>query len=353
MKRYLLGLLLFASTALAGERDVTNPDLNGDLKLKINLGGTVTTPLMLQGSTGLVTIGAAGSTATHVVNGIVQSNKSSATALSGVANRNPVFVLRNTDASFVANTASSIDFQNFGGITAASITTQYSQAGGSGDGGNLIFSTDPSTGGLRQVGNVDSTGRWFLGPSGATVSHVVNGGMAVSSTDNASNQIFDVRNTGTGTTNTNIGMGIGLVGENGATGPIFIEFYDAAGAASRRGSISQSSTSVLYNTTSDGRLKTDVKDFTGALDILAKVKPRSFTWKETGKADYGFIAQELKLVYPGPVSGEADSELPSMAVDYGKLTPLLAAALKEEVAKTRTLEALVTKLEARLDAAGL
>jgi hypothetical protein len=275
----------------------------------------------------------------------VTVNRTSASVLSGVTNRNPTLILKNTDAGLVASTASAIDFQTNLGVVAASIVTQYSQSGGGGDGGNLIFATEPNAGGLRAVGNVDNTGRWFLGPSGATVSHVVNGGMAVSSTDNSSNQIFDVRNTGAGTSSTNIGMGIGLVGEGAATGPIFIEFYDSAGAASRRGSISASGTSVLYNTTSDARLKNDIKDFTGALDLLAKVRPRSFVWKETGKQDYGFIAQELKLVYPGAVSGEPDSKMPTMAIDYGKMTPLIAAALKDEIAKELALEARVAALE--------
>lgn len=57
MKHLLLALTLFASSAFAGERQVINPDANGDLKMIVNMGGTATTVLQVTGSSGVMSIG--------------------------------------------------------------------------------------------------------------------------------------------------------------------------------------------------------------------------------------------------------------------------------------------------------
>ncbi len=69
MKRLLLLLSLLASPALAGERVIVNPDVDGDIKLKVNDGGVIKDAVKVTGSTGLVTLGATGETGTHSVNG--------------------------------------------------------------------------------------------------------------------------------------------------------------------------------------------------------------------------------------------------------------------------------------------
>lgn len=92
-------------------------------------------------------------------------------------------------------------------------------------------------------------------------------------------------------------------------------------------------TGVNYNTTSDYRLKEDLKDFNG-LDIVSKIKTYNFKWKNTNHRDYGVMAHELQGILPSIVSGEKDSidkfgSMITQDVDYGKLTSVLVKAVQE------------------------
>jgi len=60
---------------------------------------------------------------------------------------------------------------------------------------------------------------------------------------------------------------------------------------------------------------------------------------------HGFIAQEMQKVVPEAVSGNAESD-EMMSMDYGRITPVLVAALQEANKK-------ISELEARLNDAGL
>lgn len=122
-----------------------------------------------------------------------------------------------------------------------------------------------------------------------------------------------------------------------------IHFTNAAGADI--GSVSVNATGTTYNTTSDYRLKTDAIPLVGALDRVSKLRPCSYRWKSDGSAGEGFIAHELQEVIPLAVTGEKDgAEMQS--VDYGRLTPLLAAAIQELMAENESMRARIAALEA-------
>ncbi|ECB1886260.1 tail fiber domain-containing protein [Salmonella enterica subsp. enterica serovar Mississippi] len=56
---------------------------------------------------------------------------------------------------------------------------------------------------------------------------------------------------------------------------------------------------TINNGGSDQKLKRDIEDApAGAADRIAQVRPRDFTWKNTGRADRGWIAQELEAIDP-------------------------------------------------------
>jgi hypothetical protein len=112
------------------------------------------------------------------------------------------------------------------------------------------------------------------------------------------------------------------------------------------GIISTNGTNTTYGTSSDYRLKENIALMTGALEKVAALKPCTYVWKATGEADEGFIAHELAEVAPYAVSGEKDGEQ-MQGVDYGKLTPILTAALQEAIAKIEVLEARIAALEAK------
>jgi hypothetical protein len=110
--------------------------------------------------------------------------------------------------------------------------------------------------------------------------------------------------------------------------------------------LSANGTTTAYVTSSDYRLKENIAPITGALDKVAQLKPCTYTWKVNGSAGEGFVAHELQEVCPGAVTGEKDGD-EMQGVDYGKITPLLTAALQEALAKIETLEARIAALETK------
>lgn len=110
---------------------------------------------------------------------------------------------------------------------------------------------------------------------------------------------------------------------------------------------------VNYSTVSDRRLKTSILDINNSLEIINKIQPRIYEYKtNTGKKEYGFIAQELQEVYPQAVFGDPNGDVNAepMMVDYGRLTPILTAAIQELNDKIEMLKAKNQKMEAKLKA---
>jgi hypothetical protein len=117
-------------------------------------------------------------------------------------------------------------------------------------------------------------------------------------------------------------------------------------AAAVVGSITFSGIATSYNTSSDYRLKHDIQPMTGALAKVQQLKPVTYKWNADDSDGEGFIAHELQEVAPYAVSGEKDGE-EMQGVDYGKITPLLTAALQEAIAEIQSLKARVAELEAK------
>ncbi len=105
------------------------------------------------------------------------------------------------------------------------------------------------------------------------------------------------------------------------------------------GSISQNgTTAVLYNTSSDERLKDNIVDAPSASDDIDAIQVRSFDWKADGSHQkYGMVAQELQSVAPEAVSAPEDSE-EMMGVDYSKLVPMLVKEIQSLRSRVHQLE---------------
>jgi len=147
---------------------------------------------------------------------------------------------------------------------------------------------------------------------------------------------------GTNSTTPNPGFVIGpggftSTGNNaGASGYTFA-FYVRSGVTI--GSITQSgTTAVLYNTTSDQRLKQNIAPADDAGSLLDAVQVRQFDWiSDDTHQRYGFIAQELVAVVPEAVHQPTDPD-DMMAVDYSKLVPLLVKEIQSLRARVAALE---------------
>src|SRR5574343_1926186 len=68
MKKILLLAALVAGTAFAGERQIINPDQDGNLVLKVNDGGTVTEALRVNGALSTVSVGGTSSSSSATLN---------------------------------------------------------------------------------------------------------------------------------------------------------------------------------------------------------------------------------------------------------------------------------------------
>jgi hypothetical protein len=146
-------------------------------------------------------------------------------------------------------------------------------------------------------------------------------------------------------------------GDNDATGGHFVNFYDSGGDIGRINVASASTTQ--YATTSDYRLKENIKDIENAIDKLKLLKPRNFNFiKKSDVSMDGFIAHELQEIVPLAVDGVKDQmrivkdangndveQIYPQAVDASKLIPILTKALQEAMERIETLEARITTLE--------
>ena len=119
-------------------------------------------------------------------------------------------------------------------------------------------------------------------------------------------------------------------------------------ALGEKGSVYVDSNGATYNTTSDRRLKDNIEPIANGTEKLMAMKPVTHTWKADPEADavHGFIAQEMQEIVPEAVSGDPDGE-EMMSMDYGRITPVLVAALQEATNEIKALKERVAELEAK------
>jgi threonine dehydrogenase-like Zn-dependent dehydrogenase len=79
--------------------------------------------------------------------------------------------------------------------------------------------------------------------------------------------------------------------------------------------------------TSAKRFKENIKTLDSQVGNIGKLNPVSFDWKDGGKSDIGFIAEEVKEVYPDLVS---EKEGKIQGVQYTKLTAVLVKAIQDQ-----------------------
>jgi len=143
-------------------------------------------------------------------------------------------------------------------------------------------------------------------------------------------------------------------------------------ASSSIGSVTGNNSSVTYSTSSDYRLKENVRDITDGITRVKQLSPKRFNFiVDADTTVDGFLAHEAQTVVPEAVVGTKDamteevlyvdgdeipdgkkvgdvktaSKIEPQGIDQGKLVPLLTAALQEAIAKIETLETKVAALE--------
>ena len=99
-------------------------------------------------------------------------------------------------------------------------------------------------------------------------------------------------------------------------------------------------TSTDYNSSSDKRLKKNIKTVDSALDKVIALRGVTFDWKEGGAKAIGLIAQEVEKVIPEIVSQDESGYL---GIKYNNLIGVLVEAIKEQQEQINTLKKLIEK----------
>jgi hypothetical protein len=131
--------------------------------------------------------------------------------------------------------------------------------------------------------------------------------------------------------------GLGLNDSAAASGAGYIYFQSSGTTI---GSITRvaATSAVAYNTTSDQRLKENIKDAAPASALIDALQVREYDWKSDGSHQrYGFIAQELVSVAPEAVHQPVDPD-EMMGVDYSKLVPMLVKEIQSLRKRVAQLE---------------
>ena len=103
-------------------------------------------------------------------------------------------------------------------------------------------------------------------------------------------------------------------------------------------------TANTYATHSDRELKTGIEPMTSALDKVMMLEPVTYEMKGApGKSDLGFIAQDVAKVVP-EVSG-LDANGIGRSIDYGRMSAVIAGAVKAQQTQIDELKAVIAKLQ--------
>lgn len=183
----------------------------------------------------------------------------------------------------------------------------------------------------------NNAGAFSVGVAPATT-----GAMAHVSTATSSAAALTVKST-TAATGTLFVWNTATAGDN-----VFEVFLTEGSSGTTRGSISYNRGGgvVAYNTTSDERLKENIRDSISALGLISNIRVRAFDWKNMpGSAQrYWLVAQELALVMPEAVS-IPENEEGFWSLDASKLVPLAIKGMQEQQAQIQALTARVAALE--------
>jgi len=92
------------------------------------------------------------------------------------------------------------------------------------------------------------------------------------------------------------------------------------------------------------RFKGDVKPLESAVETISKLQGVSYEWKDTGKKDFGFIAEEVGKVIPEIVEWSPDPKYAN-TMDYTRIISFLVEAVKEQQKKIDILSEKLDKID--------
>ena len=156
-------------------------------------------------------------------------------------------------------------------------------------------------------------------------------------------QALDSSNASCGFTpnaNTGAEMIVGRPSSFTSTGNTLLHYHNG----SYIGGINTSTSATSFLTSSDYRLKENIKPLENGLSRVINLNPVKFDWKLNSESSEGFIAHEVQAIFPEAISGEKDDER-MQGMDYGRITPLLVKAIQEQQVIIDDLKSRIETLE--------
>ena len=257
-------------------------------------------------------------------------------------------------AGYTFNPGSAADtFNTFVGRTAGYATTTgtYNTFVGPGSGAGFLVTT----------GSKNTILGGYNGNQGGLDIRTSSNYIVLSDGDGNPRQIIDssgsviIANAGSSATSNNSGI-VNFAGgatnyshiSGTASGTLYIGFNYNAGTI---GSITQNGTTgVLYNLTSDYRLKNNPQALTGASEFIMALQPKTWDWWDGSGKGVGFIAHEFMEVAKYSGNGTKDEVDAEGKPVYQSIQPSSSEVMANLVALVQELKAEVDSLKQQLGA---
>ena len=124
-------------------------------------------------------------------------------------------------------------------------------------------------------------------------------------------------------------------------GSVQLDSLHASGASPTP--LCRNSLNLLSECSSSRRYKTDIKAFTGGLQLIDRLEPVSFIWKADQHADIGLIAEDVAKVEPRLTFKNEEGLVEG--VNYSQVTTALINAVKEQQEQLEEQRRLIQELQ--------
>lgn len=236
-------------------------------------------------------------------------------------------------------------------LTGTNLTLIGNRADVTGDG--LVFATAIGSGALVQFSNMVVLGRpadTVLMPGKATIGIPLQQYGNLNIIDPSSNANFFMAgdgasrgiNFGVDSTTTTTSAKLFISQYDGVTyldrltinedGTVGINVLGSAGATA----LCRNASNKISTCSSSIRYKSNVADFTPGLNVIKKLRPVSFNWKDGGIRDMGLVAEEVAEIEPLLTTTNEKGEIEG--VKYDRVGVVLVNAVQEQQLKIENLE---------------
>jgi hypothetical protein len=214
------------------------------------------------------------------------------------------------------------------------------------------YSARPAGTGVVGVAGFEGSGNGVVGETGSTV---FNAAGVRGDAFALSGQVVGVYGSAT-----NSPIGTGVVGVGSATGgyfradgpggralyvegPAYVQAVDGGSNAT-----CFTDDGLLANCSSSLRYKRDVRSFSGGLDVVSRLQPIAFTWKQGGKHDLGLAAEDVARVEPLLTFRNKKGEIEG--VKYNQLSAVFVNAIRDQQAQIERQREQIAQQEGELAA---